>query len=83
MYGILLQHLFLCHGSCVQSITGFLYGRCERLFVTELTHEYFTRHNILKEFFLNGYVLNGSLLQLLLERGDFLNTYISQRNVAT
>jgi len=51
MYGILLQHLFLCHGSCVQSITGFLYGRCERLFVTELTHEYFTRHNILKEFF--------------------------------
>ena len=28
-------------------------------------------------------MLNGSLLQLLLERGDFLNTDISQGSVAT
>jgi len=26
MYGILLQHLFLCYTSGVQSIMGFFYG---------------------------------------------------------
>jgi len=30
MYGILLQHLFLCYNSCVQSVIGFLYDWCER-----------------------------------------------------
>ena len=43
MYGILLQRLFLCYNSCVQSIVGFfLYGWCENLFVIELNNEYFT-----------------------------------------
>jgi len=51
MYGILLQHLFLCCSSCVQLIMGFLCGRCEHLFVSELGNGYFTRQNILKQFF--------------------------------
>jgi len=42
MYGILLQHFFLCYSSCVNSIMRFLYGRCERLFATELNNKYFT-----------------------------------------
>jgi len=41
MYGILLQHLFLCYSSCVQSKWDFLYGWCEHLFVSELNNEYF------------------------------------------
>jgi len=36
MYSILLQHLYLCYSSCVQSIIGFLYGRCEHLFIADL-----------------------------------------------
>ena len=39
--------------------------------------------NILKQFFLVGEVLHGSLLQLLLEHCDFLNMNISQGSVAT
>ena len=52
MYGILLQHLFLCYtySSPLESIMGFLYGRCERLFATELNNKYFTRQ-IFKKFF--------------------------------
>jgi len=42
MYGILLQRLFLCYSSCVQSIMGFLYGWYEHHFVSELNNEYFT-----------------------------------------
>jgi len=42
-YGILLQCLFLCYDSCVESIMEFLYGWCEHLFVTELNSKYFTR----------------------------------------
>jgi len=38
--------------------------------------------NILKQF-LSGWVLHGSLLQLLLEHGDFLNVDISQGSVVT
>jgi len=45
MYGILLQHLFLCYSSCVQSIMGFLIGWSEHLFVSELNNDYFTGHN--------------------------------------
>ena len=43
MYGILLQHVFLCFSSSVQSIMVFLYGLREHLSVSELTKEYFTR----------------------------------------
>jgi len=39
MYGILLQRVFLCYNSCVQSIMGFL----KYHFVSELNNEYFTR----------------------------------------
>ena len=37
MYGILLQHLFLCYSSGVQSITGF-YMANVNVFVTELNN---------------------------------------------
>ena len=60
MYGILLQHLFLCYSSCVLSIMGFLFGWCEYLFVGELNIEYFTRQ-IFQNSFLSGEVLHGSL----------------------
>ena len=43
MYGVLLQHPFLCYSSGVQLIMGFLYGQRERLFVTELSNKHFTR----------------------------------------
>ena len=36
MYGILLQHIFLCYSSCIQSIMGFLYDWCEGRFVSNL-----------------------------------------------
>jgi len=51
MYGILLQHFFLCYSSGVQSIMRFLYGQCERLFVTELKNKHFTRQMFQKSFF--------------------------------
>ena len=35
-----------------------------------------------KRVFLNVYVLHGSLLQLLLEHGDFLKEYISQGSIS-
>ena len=35
MSGILLQHIFLCYSSCIQSIMGFLYV-CEGRFVSNL-----------------------------------------------
>jgi len=41
MYGILLQHPFLCYSS--GGIMGFLYGQRELLFVTELNNKHFTR----------------------------------------
>jgi len=43
MYGILLQHPFLCYSSGVQLMMGFLYGQREHLFVTELNNKHFTR----------------------------------------
>jgi len=43
MYGILLQHLFLCYSSSVQSIMELLCGQRERLFVTELNNKHFSR----------------------------------------
>jgi len=43
MYGILLQHLCLCYSSYVQLIMGFLYGWCEKHFVSEVNGEYVTR----------------------------------------
>ena len=62
---------FLCCSGCVQSIMGFLYGRCERLFVRKITNKYFTRQIFYKRF-LNGQVLHGNLgFQFLLEHGHF------------
>ena len=51
MYGILLQHPFLCYSSGIQSIIGFLYGQRERLFVTELNNKHFTRQIFHESFF--------------------------------
>ena len=56
---------------------GFLYGWHERLFVSELNKKHFTRQVFSNSFF------SGSLLQLLLEHCNFLNTDISQGSVAT
>jgi len=56
---------FLCCGSCVQWVVGFLYGRCKQLFVSELNNAYFSWHLFLKQC-LSGYVLHNSLLHLLL-----------------
>jgi len=50
MYGILLQRIFLCYSSCVQSDNGILYGWCKRLFVSELNNEYFLPDNIFRQF---------------------------------
>ena len=41
IYGILLQHIFLCYSSCVQSIMECLYGWCDPHFVSELNYEHF------------------------------------------
>jgi len=82
IYSILLQHLYLCYSSCVQSIVEFLYGQCERLFITDFINKYFTRQIFYKRF-LSGYVLHGSVLQFLLEHSHFWNIYISQGSVAT
>ena len=36
---------FICCGSCVQWVMGFLiYGRCKQLFVSELNNAYFSKH---------------------------------------
>jgi len=51
MYGILLQHCFLCYSSWVQSIMGFFMWQRERLFVTELNNKHFTRQMFKKSFF--------------------------------
>ena len=50
MYSILLQHLYLCYSSCVQLTMGFLYGQCERLFITGLTNILY-QTNILPQIF--------------------------------
>jgi len=79
MYSILLQHLFICYSSDVQSIMRlFLYSQREHVFVTELNNKHFTIQ-IFQESFLNGLVLHGHLLQSLLENG----VDISQGSVAT
>jgi len=72
MYGILLQHLFLCYSNCVQSAIVFFYMVGMNIFfVNELNNAYFIRHIL--EQFLGGKVLHESLLQLLLEHCDCLN----------
>jgi len=43
MYGILLQHLFLCYCSCVQPIMGFFIWIVWTYFVSELDTKYFIR----------------------------------------
>jgi len=44
MFGILLQHLFLCYMQQLSTVDNgiFLYGWCEYHFVSELNNEYFT-----------------------------------------
>jgi len=54
---------------------GIFNGRYERLFVTELNNKYLP-----PKFFLK--FLSGSLLQLLLQHGNFSNIDISQGDVA-
>jgi len=40
----------LCYSSCVKSIMRLLYGRYERLFLTELKNKYFTRQIFYRVF---------------------------------
>jgi len=61
----------------------FLYGRCKQLFVSELNNAYFFLQTFILKQCLSGYVLQNTLLRLLLKNGDFLNTDISQGSVAT
>ena len=50
-YRVLLQHLYLCYSSCVQSITGFYTADVNVFFVADLTNKYFTRQIFYKSFF--------------------------------
>ena len=60
---------------------GFLCGWCEHLFVSEVNNAYFSRQIFQNSFWMaKSY---NSVLQLLLEHGDFLNIDISQGSVAT
>jgi len=52
MYGILLQHLFLCYSNCVQSIMGFyIWLGVNSFFVSELNNEYSLPNKYLKTVF--------------------------------
>jgi len=78
MYGILLQHCVLCYGSCVQLTMGIfcMVGMNIFLLVNKI-------RNILRDKYFQTVFFSGSLLKLLLEHCDFLNTDISQGSVAT
>jgi len=72
MYGIAATSLSLLQQLCMVNNGIFLYGRCECLFVTDLTNKYFNRQIFYKRF-LSGLVLHGNLLQFHLEHGHFWN----------
>jgi len=81
MHGSLLQRLFLCYDTCVHSLVGFLYGSCEHLLLVNKIMNILPDKYFKTVFWVS--VLHGSLLQFLLDHGEFLNTDISQGSVAT
>jgi len=72
---------FLCCGSCVQWVIGFLYGRCKQLFDSVLNNAYFSRH-----LFENSVWVAKSCITVCFTyclRIATFNTDISQGSVAT
>jgi len=83
MYGILLQHRFLCYSSCVQSVMGFLYGRCERLFILNYIINILPDKCFKKSFFWVAKSYMAVCFNYFLSTAIFLNIDISQGSVAT
>jgi len=82
MYGILSRQLFFVAAVVYSGSWDILYGRCKQRFVNELNYASFSRH-FLKTVFEWLSLTYNTLLHLLLENGDFLNTNISQGSLAT
>jgi len=70
MYGILLQHLFLCYSSCVQSIMGFFYMADVNVFLLVNYIMNIVPHKYFKTVF-EWLSLTRQYAQLLLEQCDF------------